>query len=159
MLRHSPTAGLLQWTLRVLHRLRPAAPPADEEPGTARVGREGEDAAYFFLRRRGYVVVARRWITALVDGEVDLIAWHENTLCFIEVKTRSRRDAFPAEFAIDEKKQQTLRRMADAYLRRLPLRGEMAEPVPARFDVVSVYLEGRERGAGQDIRLVADAFR
>ena len=86
----------------------------------------------------GYIVVARRWKTAKLWGDVDLIGWDGSRLCFIEVKTRSGRDAMTAESAVDGDKMDMLRRMARAYLRGFPekLRAE----VPVRFDVVSVYL-------------------
>jgi putative endonuclease len=86
----------------------------------------------------GYTVVARRWKSAKLWGDVDLIGWDGEWLCFVEVKTRSGRDAMPAEAAVDREKREMLRRMARAYLRVFPekLRAE----VPVRFDVVSVYL-------------------
>jgi putative endonuclease len=99
-------------------------------------GLDGERAAYFYLRRKGYAVVARRWSAGHVEGDLDLIAWHGSTLCFVEVKTRTAHDITPAEFAVDHHKRRVLRRMARHYLRHLP--GETAPPV--RFDVISVYL-------------------
>jgi len=109
----------------------------------------GERAALFELRRRGYVVVARRWTSAKVRGDVDLIAWGRDRhsdrhsdqqgdrLCFIEVKTRTARDLTPAESAVDEEKRGTLRGLARVYLQTFP------EPerrsIRVRFDVVSVY--------------------
>ena len=105
-------------------------------------GMEGEDAAFFHLRRKGYTVVARRWSSGDVPGDVDLIAWQDSLLCFIEVKTRTARDMTPAEAAVDWHKRQTLRRLARRYVRQLPQ--ETAPQV--RFDVVSVYLvPGEER--------------
>ena len=105
-----------------------------------RVGLEGEDAAYFHLLRNGYTVVARRWAAGNVPGDVDLIAWRDALLCFIEVKTRSARDATPAEAAVDSHKRHTLRRLARRYIRQLP----QQLPPQVRFDVVSVYLAGGE---------------
>jgi len=101
-------------------------------------GERGEREALFRLRKMGYTVVAKRWKSAKLWGDIDLIGWDGEWLCFIEVKTRSGRDAMPAESAVDREKQDMLRRMARAYLRGFPekLRGE----VPVRFDVVSVYL-------------------
>jgi putative endonuclease len=101
-------------------------------------GERGEREALFHLRRQGYTVVARRWKSAKLCGNVDLIGWDGEWLCFVEVKTRSGRDAVPAEAAVDREKREMLRRMARAYLRVFPekLRAE----VPVRFDVVSVYL-------------------
>jgi putative endonuclease len=86
----------------------------------------------------GYTIVARRWKSAKLWGDVDLIGWDGNWLCFVEVKTRSGRQAMTAEAAVDAEKRDMLRRMARAYLRTFPekLRAE----VPVRFDVVSVYL-------------------
>ena len=44
-------------------------------PAHLPTGIEGEDAAFFYLRRKGYVVVARRWSSGDLPGDVDLIAW------------------------------------------------------------------------------------
>lgn len=99
-------------------------------------GIEGEDAAFFFLRRQRYTVVARRWSSGLTPGDVDLIAWHGRLLCFVEVKTRTARDLTPAEAAVDRHKRYILRRLATRYLRQLPGR----ERPEVRFDVISVYL-------------------
>lgn len=47
----------------------------DDSPLHLRVGLTGEDAAFFHLMRNGYIVVARRWSTGNLQGDVDLIAW------------------------------------------------------------------------------------
>ncbi len=107
-------------------------------PAHLATGIEGEDAAYFHLMRSGYEVVARRWSAGNVPGDVDLIAWQGPLLCFMEVKTRSARDATPAEAAVDSHKRMMLRRLARRYLHQLP-----QEDAPeVRFDVISVYLVG-----------------
>lgn len=100
------------------------------------VGIDGEDAAFFYLQKKGYTVVARRWSSGDLPGDIDLIAWDGPMLCFVEVKTRTARDLTPAETAVDEHKRNILRRLARRYMRQLP--HETAPP--ARFDVVSVYL-------------------
>ena len=99
-------------------------------------GMQGEEAAFFYLLRNGYTVVARRWSAGNLPGDLDLVAWQGPLLCFFEVKTRTARDATPAEAAIDRHKRMTLRRLARQYVRQLPQ--ESAPQV--RFDVVSVYL-------------------
>ena len=96
-------------------------------------GARGEEDAYFHLRELGYVMVARNFRSAKRKGEVDLIGWDNGTLCFIEVKTRSKRDFIPAEAAVDHTKHRELRIMAREYLHRVK-----GDP-PHRFDVVSVY--------------------
>jgi putative endonuclease len=105
------------------------------------VGLRGEREALFHLRKLGYVVVARRWRNAKVLGDVDLIGWDGEWLCFIEVKTRMGRDAMaPAEAAVDEGKREMLRKMARAYVKGFP--EKLRREVLVRFDVVSVYLVG-----------------
>lgn len=114
----------------------------DKLPAHLTVGLEGEDAVFFYLQRKGYVVVARRWSSGEVPGDVDLIAWDGTVLCFVEVKTRTAHDMTPAEAAVDEHKRNVLRRLARRYVHQLP---QQTAP-PVRFDVVSVYLvPGQER--------------
>lgn len=105
-------------------------------PAHLKTGIDGEQAAFFFLRRKGYVVVARRWSSGSRPGDIDLIAWQGPLLCFIEVKTRTARDMTPAETAVDRHKRYILRRLATQYLRQLP----GPERPPSRFDIISVYL-------------------
>jgi putative endonuclease len=99
------------------------------------LGEAGERRAYFHLRRLGYVIVARQWRAPNLDGEIDLIAWHGETLCFIEVKSRAERDRYAPERLIHANKRTALRRMARAYVRGLYNDGD---PLPAmRVDVVT----------------------
>ncbi len=107
-------------------------------PDHLATGEHGEREALFYLRKAGYTIVARRWKTAKVWGDVDLIGWEGTHLCFVEVKTRSGRDDGPAEAAVDKDKREMLQRMARAYLRGFP--EKLRDTVPVRFDVVSVYL-------------------
>lgn len=124
----------LDWVAR--YRGRATALPVHLATGI-----EGEDAAFFYLRRKGYTVVARRWSSGDLPGDIDLIAWNGPMLCFFEVKTRTARDATPAEVAVDSHKRNTLRRLARQYVRQLP---QQAAP-PVRFDVLSVYLVPGEK--------------
>ena len=128
--------GTLQRTLQGLDRIAARRGKDAALPAHLGTGVEGEEAAYFYLRRKGYTVVARRWSAGNVPGDLDLIAWQGPLLCFIEVKTRTARDMTPAETAVDAHKRATLRRLARQYIRQLP-----REAAPeARFDVISVYL-------------------
>jgi putative endonuclease len=111
----------------------------DEPQGQAAhllTGIAGEDAARSYLQGKDYIVVARRWSSGNLPGDLDLIAWQGSLLCFVEVKTRTAHDLTPAEAAIDKHKRDVLRRLARQYVRQLP--GESGPQV--RFDVVSVYL-------------------
>jgi putative endonuclease len=130
--------GALERAIKHLDRMAKRRGRSAALPEHLATGVEGEEAAYFFLRRKGYTVVARRWVAGNALGDVDLIAWAGTLLCFVEVKTRTAHDMTPAESAVDEHKRRTLRRMARQYLRQLP--GDAAPQ--ARFDVISVYLVG-----------------
>lgn len=107
-------------------------------------GLRGEEEALFYLRQCGFTVIARRWQTPRLPGDVDLIAWNGPTLCFIEVKTRTRRDIVPAEFAVDPHKQKTLRSLAHVFLKRFS--EHVRQQIPVRFDVIAVYLPPPENG-------------
>jgi len=65
---------------------------ADESPQHLRTGMRGEEDAYFELRKLGYVMVARNIRSPRCHGEIDLIAWDGEVLCFIEVKARTSHD-------------------------------------------------------------------
>ena len=114
---------------------------ASDLPSHLATGLAGEDAAFFYLRRNGYIIVARRWSSGDVPGDIDLIAWQGSLLCFVEVKTRTAHDMTPAESAVDSHKRATLRRLARRYVRQLP----QADMPQVRFDVISVYLVPEER--------------
>jgi putative endonuclease len=114
------------------------------------LGRRGEEAAFFYLRRHGYTVVARGWRSAKVPGDLDLVAWEGDTLCFVEVKTRSSRDVATAEAAVDGDKMRLLRRMARQYLLAMT-----DAPEQVRFDVLSIYYLGQQPA---EIELFRGAF-
>jgi putative endonuclease len=100
-----------------------------------RTGRQGEEAAYFHLRKLGYTMVARNFRSARCRGEIDLIGWEDDVLCFVEVKTRTTHDVKPGEAAVDRHKRRQIAAVAREYLRRFPPSCQW------RFDVVSVYYQ------------------
>jgi putative endonuclease len=126
------------WTIRRLDRVALRRALRRGLPEHLATGERGEREALFHLRKMGYTVVARRWKSAKLWGDIDLIGWDGEWLCFIEVKTRSGRDTIAAESAVDRQKQDMLRKMARAYLRGFP--EKLRSEVPVRFDVLSVYL-------------------
>ncbi len=108
---------------------------ADARPQHQRTGTHGEEDAFFHLRKLGYVMVARNFRSPRRRGEIDLIGWDADVLCFIEVKTRRSRDVKTAEAAVDRHKRREVAQVAREYLRRLPPTCQW------RFDIVSVYYE------------------
>lgn len=159
---------LTQATLRALDWLAARTLPPEDAPAHQRTGRRGEEDAYFYLRQRGYTIIARNYRSPHHRGELDLVGWNQDVLCFIEVKTRTTRDVKPAEAAVDRDKQQELSLVARDFLRQMPpscqpgpqparLSRDGVEPGPQparfsrdgmewRFDVLAVYYEhGRNR--------------
>jgi putative endonuclease len=126
---------IVQTIIRTLDRLS----PAKQRAAHLYTGERGEEAAYFHLRKLGYVMVARNYRSPRRRGEIDLIGWDKDELCLIEVKTRSSKDFIPAEVAVDADKQHDLREVAREYLRKVP-----GEP-KTRFDIVSVYFENPDK--------------
>jgi putative endonuclease len=124
-----------EWGLHRLSRLS-----SRQAPRNLLIGIDGEQAALFWLRRRGITIVGRRWTSARLRGDVDLIGWDGATLCFFEVKTRTARDMTPAQSQVDDDKRRILRSLARTYLRSFPAAQRAA--IPVRFDVVAVYLLG-----------------
>jgi putative endonuclease len=112
----------------------------EKAPAHLLIGVQGEDAAFFHLLSKGYNVVARRWSARKLPGDVDLIAWQGELLCFFEVKTRTKRDLTPAHVAVDQRKRRVLRRLARAYLQQLPRKDSAVTRPNVRFDVIGVYL-------------------
>jgi putative endonuclease len=122
-----------QSALRFLDWLADHTLPPERSPAHLRTGRRGEEAAYFHLRRLGYTMVARNFRSPRCRGEIDLIGWENDVLCFVEVKTRTTRDVKPGEAAVDRHKRREIAAVVREYLRRFPLSCQW------RFDVVSVY--------------------
>jgi putative endonuclease len=122
-------------TIRILDWIAGKALPPDHLPEHLRTGRRGEEDAYFYLRRHGYTMVARNFRTPNRRGEIDLIGWHEDILCFVEVKTRTTHDVKPAEAAVDDDKRRELLAVAREYLRHQPPSCQW------RLEVISVYYD------------------
>jgi putative endonuclease len=123
---------LTQVALRLLDSLGDRLVPAKIAPHR-RTGQRGEQDAYFYLRRQGYTMVARNYRSPRRHGEIDLIGWDANVLCFVEVKARTEHDLKPAEAAVDRRKREEVIAVAREYLRLLP------PDCHWRFDLVSVY--------------------
>jgi len=128
-----------QVTLRALDWFAARMLSPEDIPAHQRTGRRGEEDAYFYLRRRGYTIIARNFRSPNHRGELDLVGWERDVLCFIEVKTRTARDMKPAEAAVDRDKQRDLSLVARDFLRQMPPSCQW------RFDVLAVYYE---RGDG-----------
>jgi putative endonuclease len=114
----------------------------------ADVGRRGEAAAEARYVASGYRVVARNWRCSV--GELDLVLVRGGTLVICEVKTR-RGSRFGGGYeAVDGRKRQKLRALAEVFIQRGP-----AATLSLRFDVASVWL--RPDGSAA-VEIFQDAF-
>ena len=145
--------NLFQTVLRLLDRVAGLLPwRRKASPAHVVTGRRGEEEAYFHLRRQGYVMVARNFRSRRRRGEIDLIGWDGDVLCFVEVKTRTSHEVKPAEAAVDEDKRRELAGVAREYQRGAARGGD---PARIRFDIVSIYYES---GNSPRITLFKNAF-
>jgi len=107
------------------------------------LGKLGEAYAAAYLEQRGYRLVAANFTLpvgrnlrgAVVNNEIDLVAYDGETLCFIEVKTRASDWFAPPQVNVDLRKRRQVARAARAYRRMFELENEAY-----RFDVVTVVL-------------------
>jgi putative endonuclease len=114
--------------------LRDAARRRTWTPALA-LGRRGEDLAHRYLRKRGFIVVARNYRLPSGDAEADLIAWDGEMLVFVEVKSRETADFGPPDRAIGEEKRKHMLRIAREYTRKTETKWDRI-----RFDVVSIVM-------------------
>lgn len=120
--------------------------PSAREGRVAR-GRAAEEAACAELQRLGYRIVDRN--VRLAGAEIDIVAHEDETVVFVEVRSRSsRRLGGPLE-TIGRGKQTRIARAAALYLAQ-----RHGRPVAARFDVIGIdWREGRAQST-----LVRNAF-
>jgi len=117
-----------------------------------RTGIRGETYAYWYLRRQGYVFVARNYTPRGVKGELDLVGYDGETLAFVEVRTRTLRGDLTAlpELSITTDKQRMVARTAQRFLAERHVSNR-----PYRFDVLAI---DNHPGQSPEVRLHKDAF-
>ncbi|MGH9569481.1 MAG: YraN family protein, partial [Candidatus Angelobacter sp.] len=113
------SGSLVRVAVKVLDSVARILPVKKETPKHLITGRRGEEEAYFYLRKQGYIIIARNYRNPRSHSELDLVGWEGETLCFIEVKTRTTRDIKPAEAAVDQQKQGDLAQVAREFLRNI----------------------------------------
>lgn len=100
------------------------------------LGQTGEALAADALAKQGYRILTRNYRSPY--GEIDLVARHDDTLVFIEVKLRRSAVFGSPQAAVTTTKQRHLKRAAQYYLTR-----QQAADVKVRFDVVAITLVGQ----------------
>src|SRR5262245_21392700 len=117
--------------------------------GHLRRGAHGEKLACRFLKRSGYKILFRNF-RGRSGGEIDVVCRDNDTLVFVEVKTRTREDFGRPFAAVDPGKRKRISRGAVAWLRLV----DKAE-ILFRCDVVEVIVA---ENAKPRIELIRNAF-
>ena len=151
--RSSPPQADLSKTIRKYYRrltlCKPFTRLYDRSANNLTLGQRGEREAERFLLREGWITIDRSYSDHF--GEIDLIMADQDTLVFVEVKTRGRDDGTSPAEAVDEIKIQRLTKTAQGYIRRLGL-----EQCRVRFDVVAILWP--EADAAPEIKHFQAAF-
>ena len=107
-------------------------------------GAAAETQAVQLLVRRGYQILERNF--RVKGGELDVVAFDGDVLCFVEVRSRRDAEHGDAALAIDRRKQRQVARVAMEYI---GLRNPHFQR--SRFDVVAI--------TGDQLELIQDAWR
>ena len=94
------------------------------------LGSWGEKLAASYLRKKHYKIIQTGYRCRF--GEIDIIAKDKEYFCFIEVKYRTTNDFGNPLEAVDFRKQNQIRKVANYYL----MRNKLSEWTPCRFDVI-----------------------
>jgi putative endonuclease len=99
-----------------------------------KLGTFGERVAIAHLEEKGYRIIETNF--RVREGEIDIVAEHEDTLVFVEVKTRRGDSMGTAKESIGWRKAQSLLLAAQAY-------GQRHEDLPPgrRIDVIAIDLD------------------
>jgi putative endonuclease len=98
------------------------------------LGIKGEDIAAEHLKKTGYKILFRNWKWG--KNEIDIIAEKDDTVVFVEVKTRTDEFLGGVASAISPEKQRSIIYAADGYIRRFNVDKE------SRFDVITIIMSG-----------------
>ncbi len=79
-------------------------------------GKDGENKAVEFLLEKGFKILDRNF--KIRGGEIDIIAQKDDSIRFIEVKTRANEDWQPIEDSVTEKKKSFIENSAKEWFFR-----------------------------------------
>lgn len=111
------------------------------------LGRQGEQLAKAHLESLGYEIMDENWTHG--KAEIDLIAYYQKRIIFIEVKTRTGNHFGEPEDFVDQRKQKLLADAADEYIYLMNHEGEV------RFDIIAVLFDRQQQ---HTLKHIEDAF-
>ncbi|MDX1637490.1 MAG: YraN family protein [Balneolaceae bacterium] len=100
-----------------------------------KIGEEGEDLAVSYLESKDYTILERNYF--FEHAEVDIVAYDQKQIIFVEVKYRSDTTFGEPEDAVSQEKQENIFKAAEAWLYERKMDGS-----PVRFDVISIVQKG-----------------
>jgi putative endonuclease len=103
------------------------------------IGKEGEEIAAKWLVKNGFELKERNWRFSY--SEVDIIAFKDGVLHFVEVKTRTSYTYGNPEESINSKKFKMLQRAAVAYLEKYEAYTKI------QFDIIAININLNEETA------------
>ena len=111
------------------------------------LGRKGESLAKTHLENAGYEILDENWTHG--KAEVDLIAYKDKVIIFVEVKARTGNGFGEPEDFVNERKQKLLVSAADEYIYLMEHKGDV------RFDIISILFD---KQANYTLKHIEDAF-
>lgn len=96
------------------------------------LGKEKEDIAANYLKEKGYEILERNFYTKY--GEIDIIAYKDDTIVIVEVRSLSRKKFGLPQESITQAKIKKILKTAQHYLYQKNLLDKSI-----RFDVLAIY--------------------
>ena len=96
------------------------------------LGAFGEQEAAKYLRSKGYKIMTANFRTYV--GEIDLIAETKDTVCFVEVKTRTEGAMLPPGSAVDRHKERNIEGSSLVYINRYKVTKK------PRYDIIEIIV-------------------
>jgi len=116
-----------------------------------KLGNRGEKIAAKVLRKQGYRIIEKNYHSRL--GEIDIVAKEDESIVFVEVKTRCSTDFGLPEEALSYDKRRRLSKLALGYLAHRRIKD-----TNCRFDVVSILMDNKKVSKVKHIELIKNAF-
>ena len=110
-----------------------------EKTTNRQIGISGENEAAVYLKEKGYQIIAKNWRTKI--GEIDIIAYKDSTIVFVEVKTWPHGDYFSLAAAINKRKRKRIIETTKCFLSDYRQYKESY----VRFDVIAIAMQQQEK--------------
>lgn len=111
-------------------------------------GKMGENLACEFLGNNGYHILERNY--RCPEGEIDIVARQQNTLVFVEVRTKTSRIFGRPEESITPVKAARLKTLAARY-------GQSHPGLPDTWRIDVVAIEMNKNGSASRIEIIENA--